>query len=70
MCWKYKNKNNRVFIYCDILNTKKWEKNYLITFEDKIEDYYSKYNSCPYCGKKLEIKESIVEVNTKYLKEE
>ena len=70
MCCKYKNKNNYVFIYCDILNTKELGPNYLTTFEDKVEDYYSNYNYCPYCGKKLEIKKSVMEVNKEYLKEE
>ena len=61
MCWKYKNKHGMVFIYCDILNTKEYGPNYLTTFEDKVEGYYSNYNYCPYCGKKLEIRKSVVE---------
>ena len=61
MCWKYKNKHGMVFIYCDILNTKEWGPSYLTTFEDMVEGYYSNYNYCPYCGKKLEIKKSVME---------
>lgn len=58
MCWKYKNKHGMVFIYCNILNTKEWGPSYLTTFEDQVEGYYSNYNYCPYCSKKLEIRES------------
>ena len=46
---------------CDILNTKKWGPSYLTTFEDQVEGYYSNYNYCPYCGKKLDIRKSVME---------
>lgn len=56
MCWKYKNSHGYVFIYCDIANGKERRCSYLRGFTDLYDDYYSHYNYCPYCGKKLEIK--------------
>lgn len=56
MCWKYKNKHGHVFIWCDIANNRVGGASYLRSFQDVIDDYYSHYNYCPYCGKKLEIK--------------
>lgn len=59
MCWKYKNKHNMVFIYCDILNGKEHQSSYLRVFKDMIEGYYDNYNYCPYCGKKLDIRNEV-----------
>lgn len=56
MCWKYKNPNGYVFIWCDVINEKEYQSNYLRCFNDITEDYYDNYKYCPYCGKKLEIK--------------
>ncbi|MFR1944925.1 MAG: hypothetical protein ACLS20_06465 [Faecalimonas umbilicata] len=57
MCYKYKNKHGMVFIWCKTLNGKEHKCSYLDVFKDGIEGYYSNYNYCPYCGKKLEMKE-------------
>lgn len=57
MCFKYKNPHEMVFIWCEIANGKERKSSYLNCFADGIEDYYENYNYCPYCGKKLEIKE-------------
>lgn len=59
LCWKYKNNHGTVFVYCDISNGKMHLSSYLKVFADLIDDYESNYNYCPYCGKKLEIKERI-----------
>lgn len=56
MCYKYKNKQRMVFLWCETLNGKEHRCNYLNVFKDGIEDYYNHYNYCPYCGKKLKIK--------------
>lgn len=56
MCYKYKNKHGMAFIWCETLNGKEHKCSYLDVFKDGIEGYYSNYNYCPYCGKKLEIK--------------
>lgn len=56
MCWKYKNKHETVFIWCEIANGKKRISSYLKCFTDFIEDYEGHYNYCPYCGNKLEVK--------------
>ena len=58
MCWKYKNPGGTVFIQCDIANNKPLGASYLRVFTDAVEDYNENYNYCPYCGKKLEIKEN------------
>ena len=55
MCWKYKNPYNTVFIKCDIANNKSYGASYLRTFTDGIDDYYSNYEYCSYCGRKLEV---------------
>lgn len=57
MCWKYKNKHGTVFVWCDIANNRVGGASYLRSFSDMIDDYYSHYNYCPYCGKKLEVKQ-------------
>lgn len=59
MCWKYKNPHGTVFIWCEIANGKEHRSSYLNCFTDGIDDYDSNYNYCPYCGKKLEVKEQI-----------
>ena len=59
MCWKYKNPHGTVFIWCEIANEKEHRSSYLNCFTDEIDDYDSNYNYCPYCGKKLEVKEQI-----------
>lgn len=56
MCWKYKNKHRHVFIWCEIANSEQFRASYLRSFQDGIDDYYSHYNYCPYCGKELEVK--------------
>ena len=56
MCYKYKNPHGQVFIWCEIANGKEHVSSYLRCFADMFEDYYDRYNYCPYCGKKLEIK--------------
>lgn len=56
MCWKYKNKHDHVFVWCDIANTRRYGASYLRSFSDGIEDYYSHYNYCPFCGKVLQIR--------------
>lgn len=57
MCYKYKNPHDTVFIWCEILNTQPYGPDYLDCFTDHIDNYYDNFNYCPYCGKKLEIKE-------------
>ena len=57
MCWKYKNPHGTVFIWCEIANGKEHRSSYLNCFTGGIDDYYDHYNYCPYCGKKLEVKE-------------
>lgn len=57
MCSKYKNPYGTVFIWCEIANGKEHRSSYLNCFTDGIDDYYDHYNYCPYCGKKLEVKE-------------
>lgn len=60
MCWKYKNQHETVFIWCEIANGEERKSSYLKCFTDGIDDYYDNYNYCPYCGKKLEIKEDLL----------
>lgn len=55
MCWKYKNKHDHVFVWCDIANTRRYGASYLRSFSDGIEDYYSHYHYCPFCGKVLQV---------------
>ena len=57
MCWKYKNKNEYVFVWCEIANNKAGGASYLRGFKDMIGDYYSNYNYCPYCGSELKERE-------------
>ena len=56
MCYKYKNKYDSVFIYCDEYNKNQRTARYLNVFRDTIDDYYDNYNYCSYCGAKLEEK--------------
>ena len=56
MCYKYINKYDTVFIWCEVANTARGSASYLRCFADLIEDYASHYNYCPYCGRKLEDK--------------
>lgn len=59
MCCKYRNPRGTVFIWCEVANGKEHNGSYLNCFTDGIDDYYSNYNYCPYCGKKLEKKDDM-----------